>query len=139
MRIKGLKLSIRAYGNWFSMIDDDEVPKSLRQAPLEKQETSVLDKVRNALYDCIKSIPLTESPFFTQQENNHKRDLVQLMIKIDNKKIDSVEQFVEAMQPVTKKYSSEPFEKVINLINDILSAHANDNEVEADPTAPQFD
>lgn len=127
-------LSRTSFGNSYS--PETKPIDSKQSSGLEEIEPTPLIQVRNTLYQHIKNTSVSEGGFFMQQDKNHKRELVSIMRRIDNQQISSVHELLKAMQQMAMTHQSEPFNKVLQLIENIIEPHLEaDNSFIPPPVA----
>ncbi len=98
------------------------------------EPSSLLLQARKALYEHIKTTGGEQ--FFMQQEKTHKRELVDIMRRIDNKQISSKDELLELMYQMAGKHQSDTFNKVLQEIEGIIST--TNLEINNDPTPNSF-
>ena len=86
------------------------------------ESTDALLQARKALYEHIKAIPVDGSNFFMQQEKTYKRELVDIMRRIDKQEITTETALLELMDGMATKQRSEDFGHLLQEIKEILNS-----------------
>jgi hypothetical protein len=90
-----------------------------RTVRFENTESSLI-RARNTIYQHIKNTSVTEGSFFIQQDKNHKRELVAIMRRIDNREISTAHDLLRVMQHLAIKHQSEKMTSILNVIQSLL-------------------
>ena len=96
-----------------------------------EQTLAVLLQARKALYDHIKALPV-ESNFFLQQDKTYKRELVDIMRRIDKEEIKSESELQEQMEQMASNQKSDSFNILFCQIKEIINA----SEIELNNNLP---
>jgi hypothetical protein len=96
------------------------------------ESCSSLLQVRKALYEHIKAIPVDGSNFFMQQEKTYKRELVDIMRRIDKQEITTETALLELIDGMATQQRSQDFSNLLHEIKEIL----NSTDIELDNNLP---
>ena len=99
-----------------------ETNSSINFASSKSEDSlSALLQARKALYEHIKALPV-ESNFFLQQDKTYKRELVDIMRRIDKEEIKSESELNEQMEQMASDQKSDSFNALFCQIKEILNS-----------------
>ncbi|RUR06754.1 hypothetical protein [Legionella sp. km772] len=104
--------------------------------PAQLQSEPPLLQARKVLYEHIKAIPIDGLNFFMHQEKTYKRELVDLMRRIDKQEIISAKTLLELMSEMANHHQSDGFQDLLQTIKETLAASSPSIENEHLLTPP---